>query len=72
MMVELDRTTARAMVEAGYMPLDDYIDRFGPEVEREAARRVQASPWPRAVKIRAHFAAQRRAPYRIKYQKLRA
>lgn len=28
-MAELDRTTARALVEAGYMPLAHYIDMFG-------------------------------------------
>lgn len=28
-MAELDRTTARALVEAGYMPLAHYIEMFG-------------------------------------------
>lgn len=28
-MADLDRTTARALVDAGYMPLSDYIARFG-------------------------------------------
>ncbi|MGC1466606.1 MAG: hypothetical protein WA792_12825 [Pseudolabrys sp.] len=28
-MTDLDRTTARALVEVGYMPLNRYIDLFG-------------------------------------------
>lgn len=28
----IDRVTARALVEAGYMPLRDYIEMFGAEV----------------------------------------
>jgi hypothetical protein len=35
-MEQLDRVTARALVEAGYMPLDHYIERFGEEVRHEA------------------------------------
>lgn len=27
----LDRTTARALVDAGYMPVADYLDMFGEE-----------------------------------------
>jgi hypothetical protein len=31
-MAQLDRTTARALVEAGYMPLSDYIAMFEPRM----------------------------------------
>ena len=33
----LDRATARALVDAGYMPLRDYIDRFGVELTEPTA-----------------------------------
>jgi len=33
---DLDRATARALVEAGYMPLDEYVRLFGEEVLAEA------------------------------------
>jgi hypothetical protein len=31
-MAHLDRTTARALVEAGYMPLSHYIEMFEPHM----------------------------------------
>jgi hypothetical protein len=37
-MPQLDRTSARALVDAGYMPLSHYIEMFGPELTlREVA-----------------------------------
>jgi hypothetical protein len=36
METDLDRFTARALVDAGYMPLREYIRLFGEEVEAEA------------------------------------
>jgi hypothetical protein len=71
-MTDLDRAAARALVEAGYMPLQEYIEQFELPVLREAAQRAQTAPWPRAVKVRAHFETQRPAPYRIRYQRMRA
>ena len=35
-MANLDRMTARALVEAGYMPLADYVERFGESYVDEA------------------------------------
>ena len=32
-MADLDRTTARALVDAGYMPLSVYIEMFGATAE---------------------------------------
>ncbi|WP_152535702.1 hypothetical protein [Bradyrhizobium sp. Ai1a-2] len=32
----IDRVTARALVEAGYMPLSEYIAMFGDEIAAEA------------------------------------
>lgn len=34
-MADLDRTTAKALVEAGYMPLSVYVEMFGASVEHE-------------------------------------
>ena len=34
-MADLDRTTAKALVEAGYMPLSAYIEMFGAEHSTE-------------------------------------
>jgi hypothetical protein len=36
----LDRTTARALVEAGYMPLREYMDMFKNEATRVATTAV--------------------------------
>jgi hypothetical protein len=37
MAIELDRVTASARVEAGYMPLAHYLELFGTEAAREPA-----------------------------------
>ncbi len=36
-MAEIDRATARALVEAGYMSLKEYIERFGSAAAGEPA-----------------------------------
>jgi hypothetical protein len=41
-MVELDREMARALVESGYMPLDAYVEQFGP-ITSPAARNGSGS-----------------------------
>jgi hypothetical protein len=71
-MTDLDRATARALVEAGYMPLQEYIEHFELDVLRDAAQRTQTAPRPRAVKVRARFEPQRPASYRVRYQRMRA
>jgi hypothetical protein len=45
-MAELDRTTARALVEAGYMPLAHYIEMFGEDApgDRKGESRHVPSP----------------------------
>jgi hypothetical protein len=37
-MTEVDRVTARAPVEVGYMPLSDYIERFADAARRRPER----------------------------------
>ena len=46
--MQLDRISAKALVEAGYMPLDQYVEMFGMDVEAEArarADKAQLRPW---------------------------
>jgi hypothetical protein len=45
-MAALDRITARALVEAGYMPLAHYIELFGDEVRREGEHTDSPSTAP--------------------------
>jgi hypothetical protein len=54
----LDRETARALVEAGYMPLPDYLTLFGDEVEQQNPR------WSLSTTARLAAAATRRNVYR--------
>ena len=46
-MANLDRMTARALVEAGYMPLSDYVERFGEHyvVEAPLVPELEAVNW---------------------------
>jgi hypothetical protein len=60
-MAELDRPTARALVEAGYMPLRRYIEQFGKEIEEQYKHLASPSTVPEVevhepipVKIRVH------------------
>lgn len=69
--MQLDRATARALVEAGYMPLNRYVAMFASEAERQTEPvavldRAHQRPRPRTVP--AHFAALggRRTPSRHK------
>jgi hypothetical protein len=43
----LDRETARALVEAGYMPLREYIAAFAPDRERARQPQHHAQRAPR-------------------------
>jgi len=45
-MAELDRTTARALVEAGYMPLAHYIEMFGDDGENGGEHVVSPATAP--------------------------
>ena len=75
-MPQIDRITARALTEAGYMPLSEYIEMFGDEVSAEAA--IAKEPIPvgshrtRPWSVPAHFASPiRGANYRVRYQQKR-
>jgi len=41
---ELDRTTARALVEAGYMPLAHYIEMFEPHLALQEVASPSTAP----------------------------
>jgi hypothetical protein len=47
-MAEIDRATARALVEAGYMSLNEYIERFGGAAAGEPAHVDSPSTAPDA------------------------
>ncbi len=47
-MAEIDRATARVLVEAGYMSLKEYIERFGSAAAGEPARVESPSTAPDA------------------------
>ena len=56
-MANLDRMTARALVEAGYMPLSDYVERFGEPYVDEVTLvpELEALNWTKeATKARNH------------------
>jgi hypothetical protein len=74
-MPQIDRATARALTEAGYMPLREYILTFGDEVAAETTTELaketvtigahRSRPWS----VPAHFARPARASkYRVSYQ----
>jgi hypothetical protein len=54
-MQALDRLTACALVEAGYMPLREYIAMFGDEVRNAAARDAMQSVHLRPWRVPLHF-----------------
>ena len=65
--MQLDRTSARALVDAGYMPLSEYIAMFADEPTSEAAA-VEGHP-ARQSTVPAHFASPTRPNnYRITYR----
>lgn len=43
-MAQLDRTTARALVEAGYMPLSHYIEMFEPRMVLQETASPSTAP----------------------------
>jgi len=43
-MAHLDRTTARALVEAGYMPLSHYIEMFEPRMMLQEVASPSTAP----------------------------
>jgi hypothetical protein len=43
-MPQLDRTTARALVEAGYMPLSRYIEMFEPHLTLQEVASPDTAP----------------------------
>lgn len=43
-MPRLDRTTARAMTEAGYMPLSEYIEMFEPRLGLQHVESPSTAP----------------------------
>lgn len=43
-MPQLDRTTARALVEAGYMPLSHYIEMFEPKLMLQQVASPSTAP----------------------------
>lgn len=65
----LERTAACALVEAGYMPLRDYIEMFGDEVRAAATRArtdlVRLRPW----QAPAHFERPFQPQYRVTIQR---
>lgn len=73
--MQMDRQTAAALTEAGYMPLAEYIAMFGDEVTA-AARKPALKPVilgehrSRAWSVPAHFASPlRSAKFRVRYQR---
>ena len=71
-MPQMDRATARALTEAGYMPLAEYIRAFGGapvEIPRPVLAAVAMS---RPLRVSAHFEGPvRPARYGVSYQRKR-
>ena len=75
-MPPIDRTTARALTEAGYMPLSVYLEMFADAAVDPAMPKEpppigmhRTRPWS----VPAHFASPiRAANYRVRIQKRRA
>jgi hypothetical protein len=74
-MPQIDRVTARALTEAGYMPLSEYTRTFGDDMVAETTTELaketvtigahRSRPWS----VPAHFArAARASKYRVSYQ----
>ena len=54
-MFDIDRTTARALVEAGYMPLSHYIEMFGAELQLREVDAPATAPESETEKSRRLF-----------------
>ena len=59
-MADLDRTTARALVEAGFMPLSVYIEMFGATAEHNFDA-------PLVPALESDQTAPLEAPYRVNH-----
>ena len=55
-MANLDRTTAQALVDAGYMPLSAYVEMFGATADHDA---------PLVPALEDHQADTLQVPYRV-------
>ena len=54
-MAHLDRTTARALVEAGYMPLSHYIEMFEPRMMLQEMASPSTAPNDEADRLERLF-----------------
>ena len=54
-MPHLDRTTARALVEAGYMPLSDYIGMFEQHMRLQEVASPSTAPHNEAERLERLF-----------------
>ena len=54
-MFDIDRTTARALVEAGYMPLSHYVEMYGPELQLREVESPATAPESEKEKSRRFF-----------------
>jgi hypothetical protein len=54
-MPAFDRTTARALVEAGYMPLSHYVEMFGPELQLQEVASPAIAPESETERTRRLF-----------------
>ena len=71
-MAILDRAAARALTEAGYMPLDEYIALFGePEAPAGLAPTLHRSRHRRLVR-RGKLSAAKRAPAEVGNRRAKA
>ena len=67
--MQIDRTAARALVDAGYMPLNKYIEMFADEPVADAKPAASFDPSSRSV-VHGHFATPLgRSKYRITYKR---
>ncbi len=75
-MAPIQRTMARALVEAGYMPLHEYIRLFADEATQPAIAEKPFALGARRTRfwsVPAHFVSPiRQAVYRVRLQKKRA
>ncbi len=67
-MPQMDRATARALTEAGYMPLAEYLRRFAGEVEAVQPLPRLAVRRSRGWKVQAHFVGPARG-YAVSYRR---
>jgi hypothetical protein len=56
-MPQMDRTTARALVDAGYMPLSHYIEMFEPHLALQEVASPSTAPEDKWEKLHRLFAS---------------